>query len=111
VRLLPLATRRLEDVELEQVRRNHADAIGELQRLAVDTTPQLLTDVELADGVATLIAHRLGHAPRWVRESCPRGAATPGVVTEIRDGIDRTKFICVQADGFGATIAVDIEVR
>jgi len=100
----------LRDAEVEQVRRDHHDRIVELQALPA-TAMRVLPGIQLADGVPTPIAHGLGRRPRWVRESCPRGGSTVGSVIEVRDGsYNPDRYVVLQADGWGATITVDVVV-
>ena len=101
---------RLPDEDSERVRRNHDDRIAALEAMpAADLL--VIANVELADGVATPINHGLGRVPRTVKLSVPRGATAAGYVNEIRDGsVDRRKQVLLQADSYGATITVDIEV-
>ncbi len=106
IQLLPLV---LADSDVERVRRNHHDALAELQGLPL-AGARILRDVSLVDGVATPIAHGLGRAA-FVVNSPPRGATTAGVITEIRDGTqDRSKVVVLKASGYGATITVDLQV-
>lgn len=96
--------------DAEQVRRVLVDKVIELQRVALDV-PDVIANVVLSDGAVTLIPHKLGRAPRWVRESCPRGALTTGRVEEVRSGgYDRSKYVALQATGWGAPITVDVAV-
>jgi hypothetical protein len=105
-----LATTRLADPALERVRQEHADAITELQRAPL-AEAHVVENVRLADGVPTPVAHWLGRLPIYVRESCPRGASSTGRVDEIRTGShDRSKYVVLQASGWGATIVVDVMV-
>jgi len=105
-----LVQTRLADPALERVRQDHAAAIGELQGLPC-VALRVVTDVELADGIETPVAHGLGRPALWVRESAPRNASTTGRVDEIRTGsADRRKFVVLKATGFGATITVDVAV-
>lgn len=104
------STPRSADQTVEQIRSTHEAKIVELQRLPAASLA-VLKDVELVDGVAKPIAHGLGRTPTFVKDSCPRNAVSPGVVTEVRDGsVDRTKYILLKASGYGATITVDVEV-
>lgn len=105
-----LITRRLADAGTEQTRQEHHAAIVELQQLPC-VTLRVIRDVSLANGIPTQVAHGLGRPPLFVRESCPRGASTSGRVTEIRTGTgDRKAVVVLQADGWGATITVDVVV-
>lgn len=104
-----LAAVKLADTTAEQVRRDHHDAIVELQQQPL-VGGLVVADVVLADGVATRVPHKLGRAPIFVKDSCPRGAASNGRVDEIRDGTDRAKAIVLKASGWGASITVDVVV-
>lgn len=87
---------------------------AEVERLAAlpSAAGRVITGVELADGVATPIAHGQGRPLVWVRESCPRGAITTGRVVEVTDsGYDPARYVILKASGFGATITVSVEVR
>lgn len=108
MRFLQLISSVLSDDTAERVRRNHAEAIRELQ-LQPLVGAVVSANVELQDGIETPVAHRLGRIPQWVRESCPRGAATAGYVEVIANNTyDRTKYVVLKATGWGATITVDV---
>lgn len=109
MKLLPTATPQHEDPGVERVRRIHGDAIKQLQG-APTVHATVIPDVALVDSKVTQIAHTLGRAPVIVKPSPPRGAVTAGVITEVRDGIDRTRFVGMMAVGYGATIDIDLEV-
>lgn len=101
---------KLDDDAAERVRRSHAQAISNLQTMP-SASMVVIPNVSLADTVATPVAHTLGRAPTFVRESTPRGAVSAGRIDEIRDNsVDRTRFVLLKATGFGATITVDIQV-
>jgi hypothetical protein len=102
---------KLENDNAERVRREHHDAITEIQKKpAVNSLT--ISDVQLANGVTTPISHGLGKAPTHVTPSAPRGATAAGYIVEIRDGtVDRTKQIALQANSYGATITVDVKVE
>lgn len=102
---------KLADDNAERVRREHHDAISEIQKKA-SVNSLTIADVQLVNAVTTPISHALGKAPTHVTPSAPRGATAAGYITEIRDGtVDRTKQIQLQANGFGATITVDVKVE
>lgn len=93
--------------ELERVRRNHHDAIAELQRLPF-AGARVVRDVTLADGVVTPVSHGLGRSA-VVLVSPVRNAAANGRIEEVRDGThDRTKYAAIKATGYGATVTVDV---
>lgn len=109
-RFVPPIARQLSDPDAENVRRSHAESIAVLQKAAAGI-PTVLAGIELADGIETPIAHLLGRKPVWVRESCPRNGVTVGSVVEVRSGtVDRSKVVVLRADGWGATITVDVAV-
>lgn len=110
-------TVRLADPDAERVRQSHADAIAEIQaQPAVGAV--ILDDVQLADNAEIPIPHKLGRAPRMICISPPRGAASAGSIRDFGglspltgQRVDRTKFLLLRTDGWGATIKVDIEVK
>lgn len=82
--------------------------------------PRVFANVELKDGKETTVEHQLGHKPRHVRESCPRGVdptvivastgrvvAVPSVATT---AYDETRYLVLRADGWGVDIVVDVLV-
>ena len=100
----------LKDADADRVRRSHADAIRELQQ-APAAREVFLQDKQLADATPTPIAHGLGRVPRHVSVSVPRGAASAGYINEIRSSAyDRSQYIVLQADDYGATVTVDVRV-
>lgn len=101
---------KLADDATDRVRRNHADRILELQQLPAASL-KVVPDVSLADGVTTPVAHGLGRPAAWCQVSVPRGATAAGYLVEIRDGsLDRAKYVAIQANGYGATVVVDVAV-
>ncbi len=98
----------LDDEKSERANRNHEGRIDELQGLPL-VNARIVT-VQLADGVATPIAHGLGRTPLWVAVSVPRGALSAGFLVETREGVDRSKFAMLTASGYGATITIDLAV-
>lgn len=100
---------KLEQDDAERVRRSHHDAIVDLQD-APGYGARVIAGVELADGVERAVSHKLGRAPIFVRESCPRGAVTTGRVEEIRTTSDRSLIVVLKATGWGGTITVDVMV-
>ncbi len=106
IALLPL---KLKDEDAERVRRNHQDALAELQKLRA-IGMKVLGTFDLQDGVATPIPHGMARAVfAWC--SPVRNAVSNGRLEEVRDGsYDRTKFIVLKATGFGATVSVDVAV-
>lgn len=107
MRFTPTIDQRLEGTA-EEVRRNHETCIRELQQMP-GAGVAVIASIELADGVPRRVAHGLGRAPAWVGPSAIRGAVTSGHVGEDRSsGVDRTKAVLLVANGFGATITVDL---
>ncbi len=108
MRLKPPLSITLDDEKSERANQHHEDRINELQQLP-SAGLTVLPNITLADGVATIISHRLGRRPLWVGVSVPRGAATTaGYIIETRDGTqDPTKFLILTANDYGATVTVD----
>lgn len=114
-----MAVKRLADIvidamtkpfDLERIRRQVHEAIGELQSLR-SSTARILVDKVLADGVPTPISHGLGRRV-FVTHSPPRGAVSTGRIEEVRDGSYKDdKFVVLLATGWGADITVDLEVK
>lgn len=104
----PALSLRLDDPKQEQVRLNTDERIRELQR-----TPAaglvVISGVELADGVATKIVHRLGRRPLLAFPSFVRGAISTGRIDQ-DDSKDPGTYFVLTASGFGATITIDIGV-
>lgn len=105
---------RLADAAAEQVRRSHAQAIAEMQGIPV-LGLRVLT-VEIPNASEIRLAHRLGRRPQMVLVSVPRGAISVGIVRDTTaapttgSAPDPTSLLCLRADGFGATITVDVAV-
>lgn len=114
VSVISLLTAQIDEkttpTDLERIRRNIVDALRELQRLPAFGA-RIKSNIELADGVTVHIAHGLGYKPTIVIVSPPRGATATGRIEEIRDGIEREKYIALKATGHGATITVDAEIK
>lgn len=99
----------LRDNDAEQVRRNHDERIKQLAgRPAFALTP--IGEATLPDGVLVKVGHSLGRFPSLVLWSPPRGAVTAGLLEEVREGLDRCRFVGLRASGFGATVRVDVGV-
>lgn len=96
----------------DQVTDRAVRELREGQRAAAERpVAQVIADVELENGVETPIQHGLAQAPQWVSTSPPRGAASTGRIEEVRSAAyDRGQVVVLKATGWGATIAVDIEV-
>lgn len=99
---------RTRAIDHERIRRNHAEAIRELQ-LGPLARAVIIRDVVLADGVATPIAHKQGKAV-FAIPSAPRGPSTSGRIEELRDGYNLTQFVVLKASGWGASITIDVLV-
>ena len=96
--------------DAERVRRNHHEAIAEIQQAPL-VGAVVLPGIELEDGVETPVAHRLGRAPRFVSPSIVRGASSAGFIAEIRaGGYNRAQHLVLKASGWGATITLDLLV-
>ena len=111
-RFRQLGQRTLSDPDAEAMRREHHEAITALQdevRAGVGSTFQSIT---LTNGTLTPIAHGLGRVPSFVGVSVPRGAVAAGYINEVRNSAyDRKRVVVLQANNFGATITVDVEVK
>lgn len=93
--------------ELERIRRNMSDAIRELQ---LGVLPRaIIKGIELPNGAPITITHKLGRSP-IVFVSPPRNAVTTGGSIIEVGGQPREQFVVLQADGWGATITVDLVV-
>lgn len=96
----------IDDEKAERVRRSHEQAILELQSF-VFAGSRIVRSVELANGVATRVTHGLGRKPVIVCASVPRGAVAAGYLNEgTRDDL----ALVITANGYGATITVDLVV-
>lgn len=107
-RLPPLLELQLADPVAEQLRESHAASLRAL-RGGLFAEAELLADVELADGVATPISHRLGRVPRVVLVTPHRGATAAGAIEEVRSSTyDRARVVVLRATGYSATVKVDV---
>lgn len=80
--------------------------------IASQTTSDLaefsfLGTVSLPAATSVRVTHGLGRTPKYIWVSPIRGSTTPGVITEISRDKDA---ITLQANGYGATISVDVSV-
>ncbi len=92
----------------EAMRRSHEACIREIQDLPASSL-RIVQGVELADGVATPVAHKLGRPPAWTQASVVRGAASTGRIVESRSGsYSRAEVVLLTATGFGATVTIDL---
>lgn len=106
--LTPPITPRLDEPQAEEARRAIVQKVVELQKLPF-ASAHIVEDVELANGVETTVAHRLGRRPVFVRESCVRGAVTVGMVQEVPSTtLDRAKAVVLKASGYGATVTCSV---
>ena len=105
-----LVTMKLEDPAAEQVRVSHQRAIEALQQSPA-ATESIVSGISLPNGAAVLIPHRLGRVPSIVNLGVPVGATAAGYIVETRNGVDRAKFVKLTANGYGATITVDVAFR
>lgn len=103
-------TPKLDDPQADRTRRQHELAITELQKRP-GVGMEIVAGVTLADGIATPVAHKLGHVPSFVAPSAPRGPVSAGYIEEVRSSTyDRSKVVLLKATGYGATITVDVMV-
>ena len=96
--------------DADRTRLKLEECVRQLQDLPSSST-RIISGIVLADGVETPVAHKLGRAPAFVRESCPRGAVTTGRIEEVRGSNDRTQIVILKATGWGASITVDVELK
>lgn len=105
---------RIADEKTDRFVRSIAEAVRELQRLKAATL-DVIPNQQLPDNVVVLVPHKLGRAPVIVLISPPRGAAAAGIVNEVVDipagNPDRSRYVGLKANGFGATVTVDVEVK
>lgn len=105
-------TRRLDDINAEEVRRNHEQQLAEVQALPAAGL-RVIQGVVLPNGANVTVAHKLGRQPIYVGVSVPRGAAGFGSVIEVTGlstPIDRTQVVVLQAGNFALTVTVDVLV-
>lgn len=97
---------------------SHAQAIETIQRSPAQQL-RVIGNVVLADTANVYVPHGLGQQPIFVKASAPRGALGAGIVRDVTDGavpglfntpVDRSRYVVLRADGYGATITVDILV-
>lgn len=105
-RLKPILPIKLDDTNAERVRVQHEQAITDLQK-APASSLKTVAGVSLANGAATPVPHTLGHAPSWVGISVPRGATSAGYIVETITSA-RASVLTLTANGYGATITVDV---
>jgi predicted phosphohydrolase len=104
ISLLPI---KLDDDKAERSRRNHHDALLELQRITISRDN--IRTVTLVEGADTKVAHKLGKAPTMVIYSPIRGAVAAGRIDEVLTD-DRSKQIVLRAIGFGADVTLEVLV-
>jgi len=121
-RYTPLVATRLADTTAEQVRRSHAQAIGEWQASAAAGL-RVITGITVNSNQVVTVAHGLGRAPLWVGVSAVRwdktvtAALAVGTVIDYGSNddpfspaggnpVDRTKVVKLGALGFttGASV-------
>ena len=110
--MIALKSIHLGSDEAELIRQNHEQAIKELQQQPAIGMASL-GDVSLPNGQTVQIAHKLGRVPTFVWTSPIKTAGvTAGTLVDVGAilGVDRTKYIALQANGFGATIVVTVAV-
>jgi hypothetical protein len=109
-----LRATKLGDSEAELVRLSHAEAISEIQALAV-LGIKVIRGVELPDAVGVQVRHGMGRVVSFVT-SPPMFAGTGGVIQDYGNSTpagtpnDRTQTLSLVAIGFGGDIIVDIWV-
>ena len=117
-RLTPTQDLSVDDPTVDRILDSHARGLSEIQLLPAFGL-RVVQNVELVEAKNTFVAHPLGRLPVFVGVSAIRGALTAGMVRDITDGklpsifaspVDRNRFVVLRADGYGATIHVDIMV-
>jgi hypothetical protein len=107
IRLAPFARTgaHLVDLALRELHDAVAAVIADVRREVV------IRGVELEDGVEKVVAHGLGYAYSHVSVSPVRGASTSGRVEEVEaTAAQRKDRLTLVANGFGATVTVDLRV-
>lgn len=95
------------DQAVNRSNREYDEKLRELDRQSRKNV--WLLDVELADGVDTEIAHNLRRRVS-VTVTPPRDGVTNGSISEVRAaGRDPKRFVVLRADGWGATVTVDVK--
>lgn len=111
----PPITARLADETAERIRRNHEQRLLEAE---ARPRPVIIADQVLAPGANVAVAHKLGRRPQWVGVSCVRGALNVGIVRDVTAGppglfnspVDPTQVVMLRADGYNATVTVNVLV-
>lgn len=108
MRFIPSISAKLSDPEAERVRRNHEERIGQIQKVPIVGGRELL-DLELPDGTDVYVSHGLGRRPRCL-VSPPRGGTSTGCIHDRTVAIDadRSRYVVLRADDWGATVKVDL---
>ena len=105
--MINLVTPKLTDERAERARREHDEAIRELQASPLFPA-RIVRDVSMPDATNVIMQHGFGR-PVVAIVGAPRGASTSGRIEEIRaTGYDRSKVIVLKATGWGATITADV---
>lgn len=98
------------DPDVERVVRELRAKVVELQRLPL-AGAVIVKGVELEDGVPRAVPHRLGRPFVTFFHSPPRSPSTSGRIEDVRSSsFDAKQFVVLEANGFGATITVDVVV-
>lgn len=98
---------KLDDENAERARRNHHDALLELQRIVISR--ENIRTVTLPEGQSVKVQHKLGRAPIMVIPGTVRGAVACGRIDEVLTE-DRSKQIILRAIGYGADITAEVLV-
>lgn len=104
IAVLPI---KLDDEKAERARRNHHDALLELQRVVISR--ENIKTVTFPEGQDVKVAHKLGRAPIMIIPGTVRGAVACGRIDEVLTE-DRSKLIILRATGFGADITAEVLV-
>lgn len=114
--LLALVDKVFKDQDQDQVRRSHANAIRELQRLPASSMV-LIPGVPMPADGHVFVKHGLGRAPLAVFVSPPRNDAglTVGLISEARGSIggatiDSRQMVVLVAGAFTNSFTVDVMV-
>lgn len=106
----PIPVTKIADAESDRSLREIRDAMRHIQQ-APSVSAVYIENVALEDGVVTTIAHGLGRRPKFITCSPIRESSTAGRIVEIRDSVNREKFIKLIAADYGQTIYVDVKVE
>lgn len=100
----------IEDQTISRVAQSLTRAVEELQQHRGVASVQKF-DVELPAGEEVSVAHGLGFRA-FVQISPVRGASTSGRVEEVLDETryDHSRVVVLKAEGFGATVLVNVRM-